>query len=192
MAGPLPGPCARSSRRSTFGAGWTTTGDFAGTGPRREKLDGSLGDGVLDTFATADDTGDQGTGTITSPEFAITRKYIDFLIAGGNHPQNGDAPTAFNLLVDGEVVRTATGKDSGTMDWTSWDVGDLIGKKAVLQATDRNTGGWGHIMADNVVLSDHAAPPIDRQTPSTSSSTATSSAPPPAATARHWTGTPGT
>ncbi|MEV6833130.1 GH32 C-terminal domain-containing protein [Streptomyces sp. NPDC051133] len=148
----------------TFGAGWTTTGDFAGTRPRREKLDGSLGDGVLDTFETADDTGDQGTGTVTSPEFTITRKYIDFLIAGGNHPQNGDAPTAFDLLVDGKVVRTATGKDSGTMDWTSWDVGDLIGKKAVLQATDRNTGGWGHVMVDNVVVSDHAAPPIDRQT----------------------------
>ncbi len=60
--------------------------------------------------------------------------------------------TTVNLLVDGDVVRTATGADSETLDWANWYVGDLAGRTARIQLVDRNTGGWGHILADQFTL----------------------------------------
>jgi levanase len=59
--------------------------------------------------------------------------------------------------VDGQVVRSATGADSENLDWASWDLSDMIGKQAQIQVRDNNTGGWGHIMADQFTLADTAA-----------------------------------
>jgi levanase len=60
-----------------------------------------------------------------------------------------DDQTSVNLVVDGAVVRSATGADSESLDWTSWDLHDLIGRTAQIQIVDHNSGGWGHILADD-------------------------------------------
>jgi len=52
-------------------------------------------------------------------------------------------------VVDGTVVRSATGSDAENLDWTSWDLHDLIGRQARIQIADHDTGGWGHILADD-------------------------------------------
>ena len=65
--------------------------------------------------------------------------------------------TGANLIVDGQVVRTATGDNSGQLDWTSWDLSDLQGKQAQLQLVDLNAGGWGHLLADQFTLADQPA-----------------------------------
>ena len=52
--------------------------------------------------------GDGTTGTLTSPTFTVQRKYLHFLIGGGGHA----GETCMNLLVNGKVVRTATGPPS--------------------------------------------------------------------------------
>lgn len=62
-----------------------------------------------------------------------------------------------NLVVDGKVVRTATGANSEVMDWTAWDVSELKGKQGVLEIRDNNTGGFGHILADAFTLADQPA-----------------------------------
>ena len=54
-------------------------------------------------------------------------------------------------------MRTATGPNSETLDWTNWNVGDLIGKTAQIQLVDRNTGGWGHLLADHFTFADQPA-----------------------------------
>ena len=41
------------------------------------------------------------------------------------------------------------GPNSETLDWSSWNLRDLIGSTAQIQIVDRNTGGWGHILADH-------------------------------------------
>jgi fructan beta-fructosidase len=135
---------------------WTPTGDFAGTVPHRGG-DGRIGEQSVDTFFGNPNDSDQNIGSIVSPEFTIDRDFLDFEIAGGNHPEPGPGQTVANLVVDGQVVRTATGNDSGTLNWRAWDVKDLAGKRAHIEIVDRATGGWGHVLADHFVLSDTAA-----------------------------------
>src|SRR5262249_43910708 len=76
----------------------------------------------------------------------IRRRHLNFLIGGGKYAGS----TCLNLLVDGTVVRTATGPNdqpggSEQLDWASWDVAEFASKTAVLQVVDRATGGWGHV-----------------------------------------------
>ncbi|WP_265523572.1 glycoside hydrolase family 32 protein [Oerskovia flava] len=68
--------------------------------------------------------------------------------------------TSVNLVVDGEVVRSATGRDSEHLDWTSWDVRDLHGQQATIRVVDNNRFGWGHVLLDQVVATDHPTDPV--------------------------------
>ncbi|MFH1268174.1 MAG: glycoside hydrolase family 32 protein [Planctomycetota bacterium] len=136
---------------------WQATGEAFGPGPARGTLpkqmevSGFEGRGLVNSYYGQDKT----TGTLTSPEFVIERKYLNFLIGGGWHPEKA----CINLLVKGNVARTASGpnrKPGGTerLDPYSWDVADLAGKTARLEIVDQATGGWGHINIDHVVQSD--------------------------------------
>ena len=140
---------------------WKTTGKAFGSGPARggltggQKVTGFVGGGFVNSFFT----GDKTTGMLTSPPFRIERTYIHFRIGGGRHP----GQTCLNLIVDGKVVRTATGnsfkdrQNRETLDPHSWDVAALAGKTATLQIVDNVTGRWGHINVDHIVQSDTAA-----------------------------------
>ena len=153
----------------TYGDGWTATGTFAGTRPPagslpdQQAVSGYEGRQLVNTFFDHDN----GTGRITSPAFTITTDYINFLVGGGRHPYPGSAgnpPTAVNLVVDGEVVRTTTGEDNEALNWTNWNVSELKGKSARLDIVDENTGGWGHINADHFTFSDQPAFPRSTET----------------------------
>jgi fructan beta-fructosidase len=143
-----------------YGA-WKATGEAFGPGPaqgtlpRQMPVTGYAGKGLVDSFYH----GDRTTGTLTSPEFTINRKYMAFLIGGGYHP----GKACINLFVDGKIVRTATGpnkKPGGTerLDPEAWDVSDLAGKAATIEIVDQVSGGWGHINIDHVVLTNRKPP----------------------------------
>nr|WP_251044218.1 GH32 C-terminal domain-containing protein [Arthrobacter sp. ISL-48] len=68
--------------------------------------------------------------------------------------------TTVNLVVDGQVVRTATGANSEVLDWASWNVAEFKGRQASIKVVDNNRFGWGHILADEFVAS--AAPATPR------------------------------
>ena len=116
---------------------------------------------MLDTCVK---TCDPAVGTISSPEFTIGTNYIDLLVGGGNHPMSGTEPTAVNLVVDGNIVATATGQNSPNLDWVAWDTSALKGKSAHIQVVDQRTADWGHLIVDNIVFSDVAAGPWDLET----------------------------
>ncbi|POX52815.1 glycoside hydrolase family 32 protein [Streptomyces sp. Ru72] len=145
---------------------WTTTGDAFGTGPaqgtlpNQQQVSGYLGHGLVNSYLN----GDASTGTLTSPTFTIDKKYLNFLIGGGYHPASSDAATAVELIVDGKVVRSATGPNAEALNWASWDLSDLQGKQAQIKVVDADTGGWGHINLDQVVLSDTQAKPRSTET----------------------------
>ncbi|MDO4901699.1 GH32 C-terminal domain-containing protein [Actinomyces sp.] len=153
--------------------GWTVTGDafgdapLPGAAPGQQALINMRGTGVLNSFydATTGQGTDATTGTATSPEFTIDADYLNLLIGGGNHPEaDAGGATVVQLLVDGEVVRTATGRNLEELNWQSWDVRDLRGSTATLHVIDHNTSGWGHILLDEVRLSDRAATTIPNNT----------------------------
>ena len=152
---------------TTYGD-WTVAGEAFGPGPAQGTLpnqmsvDGFLGKGLVNSYFH----GDRTTGTLTSPEFVIKRKFISFLIGGGGWP----GQTCMNLLVDGRSARTATGPNtqpggSEHLDWSQWDVSEFAGQKAVIQIVDDATGGWGHINVDQIVQTDRKLPaPISNAT----------------------------
>jgi len=136
---------------------WKITGEAFGKGPAhgafqwQQPVTGFLGKGLVNTFLG----GDNATGTLTSPEFKIERKFINFLIGGGGWANE----TCMNLLVDGKVVRTATGPNTQpggdeNLAPATWDVTELAGKTVVIQIVDSRKGTWGHINVDQIVQSD--------------------------------------
>jgi fructan beta-fructosidase len=152
----------------TWGSGWTATGDFANDGPRpgtigdQQPVSGYQGKQLVNTFTDHD----AATGTITSPTFTIGQDDINLLVGGGNHPYTATATdaTAVNLIVDGQVVKTATGQDSELANWVSWNVASLKGKQAKIEIVDQNTGGWGHILVDHIMFSGEQAVPVSVET----------------------------
>lgn len=136
---------------------WQTTGTAFGSGPaqgtlpQQKKVTGFLGHGLVNSMLG----GDKATGTLTSPDFLISRPFITFLIGGGGWTNQ----TCMNLWVDGKIVRTATGPNTASggpesLAPGSWDVRDFLGRKAHLQIVDQATGRWGHINVDQIALAD--------------------------------------
>jgi non-lysosomal glucosylceramidase len=134
---------------------WKVEGAAFGTGPARgtlpgqQRVSGFRGHGLVNSFAG----GDASVGKLTSPTFTIRRPYLTFLIGGGA----AAGKTCMNLVVDGRVVRTATGRNNERLEPASWNVRDLVGKTAHIEIVDDATGGWGHINVDQIEFSD--APP---------------------------------
>jgi len=121
---------------------WKPNGDAFGAGPAHgglinpwrsdltKPVTGFMGKG----FASSYYLGDGGTGSLTSPEFKIERKYITFLIGGSQDVER----VCLNLLVGGKVVRVAgASKDlpegTETLAPGSWDVEEFAGKSAIIQ-----------------------------------------------------------
>ena len=134
-------------------------GEAFGSAPAKGTLDGQnpvtgfVGKQLVNTFFKGDGT----IGRLTSPTFKIERDYINFKIGGGNMT----GVTCINLLIDGKVVRTATGLNSERLEWESWNVVDFAGKSANIQIVDEATGGWGHINIDQISQSDKPPTPKD-------------------------------
>jgi uncharacterized protein (DUF608 family) len=132
--------------------GWKAEGEAfgekpaRGTLPRQNPVSGYWGAQLVNTFID----GDGPQGTLTSPRFRISRDYINFLIGGGNHP----GETCINLIIDDEIVRTATGRNSEKLIWDTWDVKEFAGRFAKIRIVDAHSGGWGHINVDQITMSD--------------------------------------
>jgi beta-fructofuranosidase/levanase len=135
--------------------GWTPTGDLIGRSPVNGTLPGQdpvtnyLGKRLVNTFLN----GDASTGTLISQSFRISKRYINLLIGGGHDFNN----TAVYLKVNGQIVRSATGANTETLSWQSWDVSSLLSQNAVIEIVDTATGSWGHINVDEISFSDSKA-----------------------------------
>ncbi|MCX6879977.1 MAG: GH116 family glycosyl-hydrolase [Verrucomicrobia bacterium] len=159
--------------KATF-EGWVVEGTAFGTGPvAKQDLPAYMGDigmrggrvanshagAPIDEAAERNDADDavrrdQATGRLISREFRIERKLIAFLIGGGNYPGR----CCLNLVVDGKVVRSATGHNGHLMRADLFDVGEFAGRTAHLEVVDDMTGVAGNIGVDHMVFTDVLSP----------------------------------
>jgi non-lysosomal glucosylceramidase len=136
--------------------GWTIEGEAfgeqpaAGTLENQQHVSGFKGSGLVNTFLG----GDEPIGRARSRTFTIERPWIAFLIGGGGH----DGQTCINLIVDGDVVRTATGRNNERLTAANWDVTDLAGRRAHFEIIDEASGPWGHINIDQIEFRDTPMP----------------------------------
>jgi sucrose-6-phosphate hydrolase SacC (GH32 family) len=124
-----------------------------GTLPGQQTVSGFTGTGLVNTFLNGDST----TGTLTSPPFTITRTHINFLIGGGNAP----GAECINLRINGQAVRTATGTNEEKLLPQTWDVTEYMGQTAAIEIVDQQTGGWGHILVDDITFTGDVPPTVD-------------------------------
>lgn len=146
-------------------AGWTGTGDLAPSyQPATAGGDYYIGAKRINTFETGAAPGDDRQGSLTSPEFTLSRNFVSMLVGGGHRSPDSGQVLEAQLLVDGNVVRTLAGDDAGALNWKGWDVSEFAGKQARLRIVDQATGGWGHLTVDHVMLTDQAAVPRSDET----------------------------
>lgn len=143
--------------------GWELRGSSlrrtsSGPGRGQRGVQGVVGRRYLSSYHPR--RGDAPTGTALSPPFEIDRSYLGLRVGGGFSER-----TRVDLMVDGDVIRTALGLDREVLYEVAWDVSRHRGKLARVRVVDEGRKGWGHIMLDHVVLYERAAPaPSGRST----------------------------
>ena len=94
--------------------------------------------------------GASATGTLTSPEFSVKKKYLCFLIGGPRNLQR----IAVQLLQEGRVVRAATGAGGVTLRMVAFDMTEFAGKNVRIRLVDQHSDVGGFIVVDRFVQTD--------------------------------------
>lgn len=137
--------------------GWIAEGTAFGQGPilkssmlpMQANVVGGDTARVVNSYATAPNN-DRATGKLTSRPFTIERNFIAIWIGGGNHP----GKTCVNLVVEGKIVESATGKNDNRLERRLIDVRSLQGKQATFEIVDAEQGPWGNIGVGRIVFCD--------------------------------------
>ena len=112
----------------------------------QKPISGNGGRGFLTSYHP--DKGDRTTGQALSPTFtAESDQYLVFLIAGG-----AGYGVGLRLLADGDEAASWRGQDTERFKWVIYPLGEVAGQRLQLELFDDETGGWGHIMLDHVML----------------------------------------
>jgi hypothetical protein len=90
---------------------------------------------------------DAARGLMKLPAFVIQGDVISLLIGGGRDTKN----LRVALVIDGQLVRQATGCVSETLGRRLWNVSDYRGRTAHIEIVDDSAGGWGHLLVDEIV-----------------------------------------
>ncbi|MES2475719.1 MAG: glycoside hydrolase family 32 protein [Verrucomicrobiota bacterium] len=131
---------------------WTAAGKAFAKGPVTGELLAELeienSSGAL--VLSSEVEGDAPTGTLTSPEFVISMPYLSYRIGGGDYERHA----CLDLIVEGKIVKSATGRNSDKLMPGAWDVKAWMGKRAVIRVVDEAEGHWGHVNVENIVQTD--------------------------------------
>ena len=133
---------------------WQTEGNAFGIAPvagKTEQMESEFSSYSNNALAVSTHGGDASKGSLTSPDFTISKPYIAFLIAGGDYP----GKTAAQLIIDGKVVRETVGKRSLRCEPALWDVTEFKGRKASIRIRDDESGPWGIIGVDQITFTDY-------------------------------------
>ncbi len=134
---------------------WQTEGSAFGLAPVAEKteaMNSELTNYAGESLAVSAHGGDEPKGTLRSPEITLTEPFIHLLIAGGDYA----GKTAAQLIIGGKVVRETVGKRNLKCEPARWDVAEFKGQNATIRLVDDESGAWGIICVDQIVLTDAA------------------------------------
>jgi hypothetical protein len=130
------------------------------------RVEGAFGQGFVDTFfrAADQDLGDGATGTLVSPDYVINRRYLNFLVDGGDATPLSGAPSQVEVRVDGALVEFHTGDAAfpHRLLPRSVDLADYQGRTLQVRLVDQSVAGFGFLLADQLVLSNRAGTTPDR------------------------------
>ena len=105
-----------------------------------------MGRGFLTSYHP--DKGDKATGRVLSPAFpAESDQYLAFLIAGGMGSGVG-----LRLSGDGDEAMVWRGENTEWFRQVVHSLAEVAGRRLQLELFDHETGSWGHIMLDHVML----------------------------------------
>ena len=112
----------------------------------QQRIVGAIGQDFLTSYHPA--ARDTTTGRAVSPVFTgAADELLSFRIAGGD----GDA-VGVRLLVDGEQATVWRGTQSERFRRIDHPLAEVAGRPLRLELFDLDTGGWGHIMLDEVLI----------------------------------------
>lgn len=123
----------------------------SGTANNQSLVSGYTGNKLVNTYYP---NGDAHRGKIVSPEFKIDRKYLHFQIGGGN--LNGVGVSLLQKENDGSFrkIQTLRGNNNEQLSWATWNLDNLQGQTVQIEILDNESGPWGHINADQFILTD--------------------------------------
>lgn len=149
---------------------WTAEGDAFtrqptkgdNTAARNRESAGQQGDYWIGTYENFDGREgqpgdirtDRPTGTLTSVEFTVSKRYITFRIGAGDLPKEAGV----KLVCEGKEHFMSSGFDSETMEQVSFDAAACAGKQARIVIFDNAKGGWGHTNVDEFTATDEPVP----------------------------------
>ena len=132
--------------------GWLLEGEAVTNHGQHERyrgqhpISGNAGRGFLTSYHP--DKGDRTTGRALSPTFtAESGQYLVFLIAGG-----AGGGVGLRLLAGGDEAAIWRGENTERFKRVIYPLGEVAGQRLQLELFDDETGGWGHIMLDHVML----------------------------------------
>jgi len=117
----------------------------------QQRIFGASG-GLVNSYHPA--SGDRAVGTLRSPAFLLDGDLMVLRVGGGHDPEK----LRISLLVDGERIHSATGRNSEVLTRRNWDIGPYRGRTATLELVDRASGPWGHLLVDEIQLWDRHPP----------------------------------
>jgi len=143
-------------------ADWTATGDaFAdqpvkGDAPRARGREPALAQGEC-WIGGFEPHGDERTGTLTSAPFVVSEPWASFLLGGGGG--DGERLELLRLEEGREpaVVFRTSAANFETLQRVVIDLGAERGHELAVRLVDEETGGWGHLNFDDLLL--HATRP---------------------------------
>lgn len=136
---------------------WTRTGEAFDPGPvvratveAKQAEMRPRGTYAVNSYAGHAGNGDRFVGTLTSAPFTASHDHLHLLVNGGDQEA-----TRIELLdaESREVLGTVRGRRSNRYDWRHFDLTGLRGRSLRLRAVDEDSGAWGQIGLDHVILS---------------------------------------
>ena len=144
----------RELRRYSFGRPlaptWQATGSAFKYAPSTETTPGQARvvgyeGAFVNTYSPRN--GDEAVGELMSSEFTLEGDAITLKLGGGINTKR----LTVALMLGDQVVASQTGCASTLMYRWAWNTSAHRGRRARLRLTDHATGGWGHLIVDEIV-----------------------------------------